>query len=396
VKTGLSILGSFSLVCALLAGCGSSAKAPTGGGGNGAAGASAGNGGASASGGVGGNASGAAGAAAGAGGATAGTAGGSAGGGTAGTAGATAGAAGGGAGGGTAGAAGNTAGAGGSAGAAGSTGGSGALQACDITKPFGTPVLLAGINDAGTNNAEGRLSPDELTIYFYSDRGGNDDIYTATRAHLNDTFGTPQPVTPVNTTSTEGWPSVTADGKNLFLESHVSGNYEIYVATRNTLVAEFSAPALVANINFAGSNNGQVNVLPNESAIYFVSNTGGGSYDLYSANLGFTGTFLTPMQVSSVNTPYDEYAPAPSYDELVLYYGSARPDSPAKGGMDIWTTKRASIGDNFDPPTNVQELNTANYEWPDWLSPDRCRLYFTRTTGGVVSPRSIYVATRTM
>ena len=258
------------------------------------------------------------------------------------------------------------------------------------------PVLVAGINGTTGNNAEGRLSPDELTIYFYSDRGGNDDVYTATRASTTDAFGTPQPLTSVNTTSAEGWPSVTSDGLTLFLESNVSGKYAVYVATRTTLVAQFSAPALVANLNFSGSDNGQSNVLPDESAIYFVSNQGGGSYDVYRAARNSGGQFGTPAQVSTINTPSDEYAPTPTSDELVLYFGSARSDSPAKGGMDIWMAKRASTTDTFDPPTNVQELNTANFEWPDWLSPDRCRLYLTRTTGTVTSPRSIYVATRTM
>ena len=62
--------------------------------------------------------------------------------------------------------------------------------------------------------------------------------------------------------------------------------------------------------------------------------------------------------------------------------------------MDIWMTMRASVSDDFAPPSNVQELNTASFEWPDWLSPDRCRLYFPRAAGAVTGPRSIYVATR--
>jgi hypothetical protein len=56
-------------------------------------------------------------------------------------------------------------------------------------------------------------------------------------------------------------------------------------------------------------------------------------------------------------------------------------------------TKRASTTANFDPPVNVQELNTANEDWPDWLSPDRCRIYFER---GGTSGRKIYVAERSM
>lgn len=97
------------------------------------------------------------------------------------------------------------------------------------------------------------------------------------------------------------------------------------------------------------------------------------------------------MQVSTVDTSSGELAPAPSPDELTLYFGSDRPDAPAKGNVDIWMTKRAAASDPFEPPLNVQELNTSALEWPDWLSPDNCRLYFDRdgATG-----RRIYVAER--
>jgi hypothetical protein len=53
--------------------------------------------------------------------------------------------------------------------------------------------------------------------------------------------------------------------------------------------------------------------------------------------------------------------------------------------------ERASRTADFDPPVNVQELNTGADEHPNWLSPDRCRLYFQRygATG-----YKIYVASR--
>jgi hypothetical protein len=44
----------------------------------------------------------------------------------------------------------------------------------------------------------------------------------------------------------------------------------------------------------------------------------------------------------------------------------------------------------------VQELNTTAVDWPDWLSPDRCRLYFSRTADATSGTLSLYVATRTM
>jgi Tol biopolymer transport system component len=251
---------------------------------------------------------------------------------------------------------------------------------------------VPGVNGTA-NNGEGRLSPDELTIYFLSTRSGNNDIFTASRASRTDAFGTPQPMTSLNTASAEGWPTVTADGLTLFFESNVSGRYQTYVATRTTLVAQFAAPALVANVNIAGSDTGQAAVLPNQSALYLVNN-GTGAGNLYRAGLNTTGQFGTPVEVSTINTPSDEFAPTPTSDELVLYFGSSRLDPPAKGAMDIWMTRRTSTAASWDPPTNVQELNTTAFEWPDWLSPDRCRLYFTRNTGATSSTPSLYVATR--
>jgi hypothetical protein len=65
---------------------------------------------------------------------------------------------------------------------AGPTGsGGGAATARDLSRPFGTPILVPGISGTGGDDVTGRLMPDELTIYFYSSRAGNNDILTATR-----------------------------------------------------------------------------------------------------------------------------------------------------------------------------------------------------------------------
>jgi hypothetical protein len=43
----------------------------------------------------------------------------------------------------------------------------------------------------------------------------------------------------------------------------------------------------------------------------------------------------------------------------------------------------------------VTELNTAAQEWPTWVSPDGCRLYFSRRPGeGGADNYDLYVAER--
>jgi Tol biopolymer transport system component len=255
-------------------------------------------------------------------------------------------------------------------------------------------VLVPVVNGTSGNDGNARLSPDELTIYFSSDRSGSRDIFSTTRASRNDPFGTPRPVPGVNTTSDEKWPSVTADGLSMYIESTVNGPFQIFVSHRTTPAAQFSTPVLVANVNIGGTN-GQTFILPDESALYFASKaeTSGGTLDLFRAARGTGGQFGVPVQISTINTRTDEVGPVPTADELTIYFASGRTDSPAKGNLDIWRATRASRTANFNPPVSVEELNTSNEEVPDWLSPDLCRLYFTRNVSG---NNNIYLATRSM
>jgi Tol biopolymer transport system component len=259
---------------------------------------------------------------------------------------------------------------------------------CDVTRPFGTPVLLAGVTGTAGFDENARLLPDELTVFFASNRSGSNQIFTATRASRTATFGAPQALPAFDNFSNVAFPSPTADLLSMFVESDASGAFQVMVATRATTQVPFSAPSAVATIN-GGPVNGQPFVLPDRSAIYFISNSAGNtSFDVYHAARGPDGQFQAPVQVTTINTPAREYAPVPTPDELVLYFASERPDPPAQGSFDIWVTKRASTSLPFEPPINVRELNTSFLEWPDWISADRCRLYFDR------GDRNIYVAER--
>jgi Tol biopolymer transport system component len=277
---------------------------------------------------------------------------------------------------------------GGAGGAGGATGGTGgASVACDLSHPFGTPVLVDGINSTSNNETGVRLSPSELTVYFGSDRGGTYDLYVASRSSPTAAFTGVTALAALNSSSQDGWPSLPADGLSIYFESNRTGSYQVYVATRATLVAAFSAPALVANL---GASNGQPFILPDGSALYLYPASGTAG-DIFRAGLGAGGAFDAPVAISTVNTPSIEYMPTPTPDELILYFASNRADSPAKGDYDIWVAKRASRTANFDPPVNVQELNTAAEEFPGWISPDNCRMYFSRKGA---SGQKIFVAER--
>jgi hypothetical protein len=76
---------------------------------------------------------------------------------------------------------------------------------------------------------------------------------------------------------------------------------------------------------------------------------------------------------------------------LVLYFFSDRLPSD---GYDIWVASRKSDVEPFAFHTNVTELNTEAQEWPTWVSPDGCRLYFSRRPGERGDNYDLYVAER--
>jgi Tol biopolymer transport system component len=270
--------------------------------------------------------------------------------------------------------------------------------ACDLTKPFGAPLAIPNINTAGAAEDQGRLSPDELTIYFHSDRAdggvglGGYDLYTASRTTRQGAFGNAALLANVNTNTGELSPTVTADGLTLaFARSTTLGGgvYQLFMATRSNPAQDFSGVATIGGLN--ATNESTPFLLADGSELWFESNRNSPtSWDLYVApKVGMS--FANPVPQTELNTASWEGGPVLSTDGLVVYWGTTRPDGNAKGGYDIWTAKRAMKGGAFGSLTNVAELNTSGEEVPTWLSNDGCRLYLESDRNG---SRDMFVATR--
>lgn len=102
---------------------------------------------------------------------------------------------------------------------------------------FSAPTLISGVDlDSANNESNPVVTPDELALYFASDRPGglgSYDIYEATRSTVADGFGAPVALTSLNTTSLDAPNWVSADGCALYftrLEANLG--YQLYVATR--------------------------------------------------------------------------------------------------------------------------------------------------------------------
>jgi hypothetical protein len=265
---------------------------------------------------------------------------------------------------------------------------------CDLTKPFGSPTLVFGLEGVTVNSA--RFTPDEKTVLFSAQQPGCSeercaDTFYALRGDSSAPFlvSGPLPGTNVNTDSaSEYWPTMTGDGLLLFFESARSltklpdGGYtndqsRIWTATRSNLIANFSEPYIQTPFKNIAEPEGAPYLNPNGRSLYFVSfgRSSKGSLDLFVATLDELGGASTIVNIDAVNTTKAESAPVVTLDEKVLYF--ARED--AAQWRRILQSKRPSPSALFEAPQPVPELSSVvagQEEYPCWVSEDQCRLYF--------------------
>lgn len=99
--------------------------------------------------------------------------------------------------------------------------------------PFGTPVEQTALNSTTYLDSSPWFSPDGLTLYFESDRGGTSDLYIARRAQRSDAFGAPELIAELSTsTATEQDIWVSPDGHHITFTSNRSGAVQIWEASR--------------------------------------------------------------------------------------------------------------------------------------------------------------------
>ncbi len=107
-------------------------------------------------------------------------------------------------------------------------------RAYQNTSAFGAPEPVNDINSS-SSEVYPVVSPTDLTIYFASDRLGGQgdfDIWVATRDSLLDPFSGPRAVSELNSTTADFPSFVTSDGCTLYFTSARSGYLAPYFATK--------------------------------------------------------------------------------------------------------------------------------------------------------------------
>jgi hypothetical protein len=236
---------------------------------------------------------------------------------------------------------------------------------------WGTPQPVFSTATGGDDDPS--LTGDMLELYF----NRNADIYVATRAAVNQPWGTPTLVAELSSTSSETTPEITYDGLTIYVGSDrpgTAGQDDIWVSTRATRSDTWSAPVRVAELS-TSSEDAASAPAPGDLTIVWTSSVTG-DYEIYRATRSSkTATWSTPQAVTEVNSTAADYSPMLSADQLTIYLDSVR----NAGNDDLYYATRATTSDAFGTPQPINELNTtAGAESDPWISPDSRHLYFTR------------------
>ena len=236
------------------------------------------------------------------------------------------------------------------------------------------------------------ISPDGRSLLFTSTRPGGQggqDIWVATRQNEPDPWGKAVNLgPPVNSETTDGYPTISPDGQQMVFTSRRSGGLgetDLWLSTRTTMDGNWGEPVhLGLSVNSTYHEVGS-NISTDGLELFFYSNRpdGFGSDDIWvTTRATEDGVWDSPVNLGPmVNGPTLDGYPSISPDGLLLFFASTR-----EGGLgmdDIWVTTRPTKDDAWGAPVNLgPSINTSGYERSPRLSPDGYTLYFASNRPG--------------
>lgn len=146
---------------------------------------------------------------------------------------------------------------------------------------FTSVTRLSSVNSSAADHLPW-ISSDELRLYFSSNRGGDMDIWMATRGASSDTFGAPTRVADLSSTQEDSGVTFTQDERVAILSSLRTGSQgrDLYQAVRATQNDGFSSPQPIAGLN-SGADESDPALSPDGEELFFVSTRNGGASEIY-------------------------------------------------------------------------------------------------------------------
>ena len=255
--------------------------------------------------------------------------------------------------------------------------------------PFGPFGPARSLTELGEPSQNPTLTGDLLEIYITSDRTGslgNNDTWVAKRASIDEPFGEPQLAPNVNSTNEESSPAISVDGLTLWFASDRSGGagrMDIWVSTRPDRKSDWTEPTPVTELNTSGYEIPRP--LGNHGLQMPISSHGSNeNYQLLIANRpSVDAQWSAPALIAELANPSELLVDGfLTEDGTMLLFNAEQPDN---AHSDIERTWRLTSAEPFAPPVSVGgDLNSTALNRDPWLSPDGNHFFFSSDRSGSI------------
>jgi Tol biopolymer transport system component len=245
----------------------------------------------------------------------------------------------------------------------------------------GDPTPLRGVvpEDAGkTSDDDPSLTADLTLMLFDSKRSGGDgkeDIWETRRSSTTAEWDEPRRASVLDTASRETGIALTEDGLTVYFSSdreESSGGLDVFVATRSSVDAEWTAPERVPELCTDGDDLVSA-VDPTSGALLMAHREDDGDdYDVWIAARSSAG-FDAPTPVTEVNTDGEESDAFLVEDGKVLVFTRDE---------DLVMATRESPTSEFGAPVPVPGLNSDDDDRDVWATPDFRYVVFASDRSG--------------
>jgi hypothetical protein len=239
---------------------------------------------------------------------------------------------------------------------------------------------------SGSQDFAPALNRSETVMIFSSNRAGgqgNYDLWEVRRPNVASPWGTPAPLTALNTPSADYEAGLSDDELELYFVSNRPGSlgYDIWVSTRASTSAAWGAPVnLGAVVNGAGRSLDDPQLTDDGLTLFYTSGESGGG-DIYTVTrTARSQPWGNKAAFAPANDPSAfDHSPTPESNGHIVWFGSSRPGT---GGWDVWVTWRDRGTNQWTAPIEVKELNTNTAEHNCWRRGVTGTFYFSRVVGG--------------
>ena len=263
----------------------------------------------------------------------------------------------------------------------------GSANSCAPGMPFGTGTRIDV--DLSFSVEAARFDPGQSTAYLAmikADNNGifdvaNTDLYSAPFNRETHQIGGVSRLGGVSSAQYDSYPTLTADGNHIVFASRRNSalRLRLYVATAQS--GSFDTPQ-IDELALTGSDvsANEPQALGTSDVLYFQA-----QQEIFRAQ-GSPPAYAPAVPVGGLSSPMGDNAPVVTDDDLEIFFASNR-DAPVNTlpYLDIYTATRATPTEDFAPPMKVPALSTDDTDYPLWISPDACDLYYINKIGSTAT-----------